>query len=73
MTPAPLEEHKFIKLVKDNGYQIRPTSKHYEIINNEGKHLMTFAVSHKKGGKREVKYTYIKDFMNLIDEVKDND
>jgi len=71
--PAPLEEHKFKQLVNSKNYNIRALTKHYEIVDSENNQLMTFAISHKKGGKREIKQIYVKKFLELTKEVTDND
>lgn len=63
---APLEEHKFIKLVKSFGYCIVPASKHHKIVDVNDNLLMVFAVSHGKKGKREIKPVYINLFLNKI-------
>ena len=68
---APLEEHKFEKLVKNYGYNIISSSKHYQIVDSNNDFLMEFAISHKKQGKREVKPIYIKLFLNKIKQTKE--
>jgi len=66
---APLEEHKFKKLVKSYGFEIISASKHHKIISlNDGKTLMNFAIYHSKTGKREVKPIYINLFFKKIQE-----
>lgn len=71
---GPIEEKDFIRLVEDKGYIVVSSSKHHKILNSDGNTVMIFAVSHKKGGKREVKRTYINKFNKLIleSEVEDN-
>ena len=63
---APLEEYKFIKLVKSFNYDVISSSKHNKIIDENGNCLMVFAISHSKRGKREVKPVYINLFLNKI-------
>lgn len=63
---APLEEHKFIKLVKSFDYDVVSSSKHHKIVNANNEFLMVFAISHSKKGKREVKPIYINLFLSKI-------
>lgn len=63
---APLEEHKFIKLVKSFGYEVISSSKHHKIVDINEDLLMVFAISHSKKGKREVKPVYINLFLNKL-------
>ena len=64
---APLEEHKFIKLVKSFDYNVVSTSKHCKIVDKNDELVMVFAISHSKRGKREVKPVYINLFLNKIE------
>lgn len=68
---APLEEHKFEKLVKSFDYKVISSAKHHKIVNSEDETLMVFAVSHNKTGKREVKPIYIKLFLDKIKQIKE--
>jgi len=66
---APLEEHKFEKLVKNYGFKVVSASKHHKIVySSDDKTLMIFAVSHSKTGKREVKPVYINLFLKKVQE-----
>jgi len=70
---APLEEHKFKKLVKAYGYNVIPSKKHHEIVDSNDNFLMTFAVDHSKSGKREVKPFYINEFLRLIQQLQNKE
>lgn len=65
---APLEEHKFNKLVKNYGFKVISASNHHKIVNDSEETLMVFAISHSKSGKREVKPIYINLFLKKIQE-----
>ncbi len=67
---APLEEHKFKKLVKSYGFKVISASKHHKIVSlDNGEILMYFAISHNKNGKREIKPIYINLFLKKIQEL----
>jgi hypothetical protein len=57
----PLEERKLLKEINARGCFVQPTGKnHYKLIDPRGNLLTTFAVSHKRGSKREVKDVYVR-------------
>jgi hypothetical protein len=64
---APMSERDFLKLVKDSGLQVDKSGKEWKIVDASGQYLMSFAVAHSKGGKREVKPVYIRQFRKLIE------
>ena len=67
---APIPEHKFNRLVRDHDCILRPTSKEYEILTRDGQFVCSVAISHKKGGKREIKPVYIKRFLQAIETIR---
>ncbi len=64
--PASMPAHRFEQLVKSKGCSIVPSGKHHQIVDAAGKRIMTFAIAHKGGGKREVKSFYVKRFTALV-------
>lgn len=62
----PISFKNFKKLVESKGFKIRPTTKHYEIVDSKNNKLMNFAVSHSQGRKREVLPCYIVQFLSSI-------
>ena len=65
---GPVDENRFKKLLKAYGYSLRSLSKHHEIVNEDGEQLMTFAIDHGKGKKRQVKPYYVRKFIRLLKE-----
>lgn len=65
---APLEEHKFKKIVKSFGYKIIRSSKHHKIVDSNNTTLMVFAISHTEQGKREIKPIYINKFLEKVQQ-----
>lgn len=63
--PAPMPEKDFLKLVKEHGCAVKMKGSHGSIYRN-GVLVSRFAVSHRKGGKREVKPVYVRQFLGGI-------
>jgi hypothetical protein len=64
--PAPMPEKQFLKMVKGAGCTIEMSGSHGSIYRPDGTFVSGFAVSHKQGGKREVKPAYIKLFWSKL-------
>ncbi len=69
MVTGPIAERDFVRLVRETGMQIEKSSKERKILDNSGSYLMSFAVAHQKGGKREVKPIYVNKFRKLVQEL----
>ena len=63
---APIPFRKFKRLVRQYGCSVVRRSKEWGVVNEFGKLICTFAVSH---GKQEVKPVYIRQFLEAV-EVK---
>ena len=57
---------KFRRLVTSKGFQIISTTKHHAIVDEQGRAIMHFAISHGQGSKKEVLGCYIKEFLEKI-------
>jgi len=66
---APMAERDFTRLVKEAGMQIKKSNKEWKIVDNFDNYLMSFAVTHRKGRKREVKPIYVRKFRKIIQEL----
>ena len=63
---SPLNEKAFEKLVRSYGCSITQSTKHHKVIDFDGLLLMTFAIHHSKGSKRQVLDVYVKRFKNKM-------
>ncbi len=70
--PSSTPEHDFEALVSEKGCQARIEGSHGKIYRN-GDILITYAVAHKSGGKREVKFKYIRNFLKRLEEVEEDE
>ena len=66
---APMAERDFTRLVKEAGMQIKKSNKEWKIVDNFDNYLMSFAVTHRKGRKREVKPICVRKFRKIIQEL----
>lgn len=61
--PGPKKLREFEKLVKAQGWTIERSKKHHKVVDADGNTVFHFAVTHPGN---EVKFNYVRDFMNLI-------
>lgn len=64
---GPIPEREFAKMVKSHGCKIVMNGTHGSIYRDDN-FVTGFAVSHKQGGKREVKPVYVRQFLKAIRE-----
>jgi hypothetical protein len=64
---GPIPEREFVRLIRSHGCNIVMNGNHGSIY-RDGNFLTGFAVSHKHGGKREVKPVYVRQFLKAIRE-----
>ena len=64
---GPIPERDFVKLVRSHGCEIVMNGSHGTIYRNDN-FVSGFAVSHKHGGKREVKPVYVRQFLKAVGE-----
>lgn len=65
---APIPEREFIKMVTGANCTIELNGSHGAIYRVDGSLVSRFAVSHKHGGKREIKQVYVRQFVQAIRE-----
>lgn len=63
---GPMSEIEFRRYVRANGFYVVQTKKEWQVVDQAGHVLLPFAVSHKKGGKREIKACYVRDFQKNL-------
>lgn len=64
---GPIPEKEFARLVRSHGCKIVMNGSHGTIYRN-GNFVSGFVVSHKHGGKREVKRVYVRQFLKAVGE-----
>jgi len=64
-----MDLHRFKKWITAEGFLIRTSGKHHELVASDGD-SMDFAILHKKGGKRVVLPPYLKAVKLFIEKKK---